>query len=249
LVFLFGGQTHHLIPLYAVGVFLSFTLSQAGMVVHHYRLREKNWRSSLLMNGVGALTTAIVLLVIGGFKFMHGAWMVMVLIPIIVYIFHVIHVHYIKFAREITQSAYIDPVKAVALNHVVVIPISGLHRGVINALNYGKGISKDLRVCYVKTESEADQKLFKDWNQKFPNETLIVLDSDYRSITKPILKFIDDVAKENCGEFITVIFPEFVTAKWYYHPLHNQTAWYIKFALLYRKNVIVTSVKYHLIST
>lgn len=249
LVFLFGGQTHHLIPLYAVGVFLSFTLSQAGMVVHHYRLREKNWVWSLVMNGTGAVTTAIVLIVIGGFKFMHGAWMVMVLIPIIVYAFHIIHVHYIKFAREITQSAYFDISQAAPSNHVVVVPISGLHRGVINALNYGKNISKDLRVCYVKSEPEADEKLLKDWNQKFPNEKLIILESDYRSITKPILKFIDGVARENSGEFITVIFPEFVTAKWYYHPLHNQTAWYIKFALLYRKNIIVTSVKYHLIST
>ena len=249
LVILFGGRTHHLIPLYAVGVFLSFTLSQAGMVVHHYRLREKNWIWSLVMNGTGTITTAVVLVVIGAFKFTHGAWMVMLLIPIIVYIFHKIHVHYVKFAKEISQLNKFEHVSEKPIEHIVVVPISGLHRGVMNALNYGKNISNDVRVCYVKSDDVVDQKMLRDWNQKFPNKTLHMLEPSKYSITTPILKFIDQAAKEHPQEFITVIFPEFVTAKWYYHALHNQTAWYIKFALIYRKNIIVTSVKYHMSST
>lgn len=249
LVVFFGGRTHYLIPLYAVGVFLSFTLSQAGMVIHHYRHREKNWVGSLLMNGLGAITTAIVLVVIASFKFTHGAWMVIVLIPIIVYAFHRIHVHYVMFAREISQSHYDMPKCEKIADHVVVIPISGLHRGVMNAIRYGMSISHDLRVCYVKTDEEAYQRLKAQWDEKFPDMPLHVLDSPYRSISGPLLDFIDQVDKEHPTEFITVIFPEFLTARWHHQLLHNQTAWLIKLALIYRKNVVVTSVKYHLTTT
>ena len=249
LVIMFGGQTHHLIPLYAVGVFISFTLSQAGMVIHHFRLREKGWVGSLMINGLGALTTGIVALVIAGFKFTHGAWMVVVLIPIIVFIFHRIHVHYVMFAREITQSHY-DMKKLERVNeHVVVIPISGLHRGVQNAIRYGMSISHDLRVCFVKTDEESFQRITLAWNEKYPNLQLHVLDSPYRSISGPILDFIDQIANEHPAEFVTVIFPEFVTAKWRHQLLHNQTAWLIKLSLIYRRNIIVTSVKYHLSTT
>lgn len=249
LVIMFGGRTHHLIPLYAVGVFISFTLSQAGMVVHHYRLREKGWQSSLLMNGLGAFTTGLVAIVIAGFKFTHGAWMVIFLIPIIVFIFHRIHVHYVMFAREITQSHY-DMKKLEKVNeHVVVIPISGLHRGVQNAIRYGMSISHDLRVCFVKTDEESFQRIMLAWNEKYPNLKLHVLDSPFRSISGPILDFIDQIAEEHPAEFVTVIFPEFVTAKWRHQLLHNQTAWLIKLSLIYRRNIIVTSVKYHLSTT
>lgn len=249
LVIIFGGRTHHLIPLYAVGVFISFTLSQAGMVVHHYKLREPGWQSSLLINGLGALTTAVVSIVIASFKFTHGAWMVIVLIPIIVYMFHRIHVHYVMFAREISQSHY-DMTKLDKITeHVVVIPISGLHRGVKNAIRYGMSISHDLRVCYVKTDEEAYLRMQQSWDDKFPNLKLHVLESPYRSISGPILDFIDVVSKEHPTEFMTVIFPEFVTAKWHHQLLHNQTAWLIKLSLMYKRNIIVTSVKYHLSTT
>jgi hypothetical protein len=249
LVVLFGGRTHYLIPLYAVGVFLSFTLSQAGMVVHHFRLREKSWIPSMLMNGIGTITTAVVLIVIASFKFTHGAWMVIVLIPIIVYAFHRIHFHYVMFARELTQSHYDMPVCEKLTDHVVVIPISGLHRGVMNAIRYGQGISHDLRVCFVKTDEESHQRMITAWNDKFPNQVLHVLESPYRSISEPILSFIDQVSKEHPTEFVTVIFPEFVTAKWHHQLLHNQTAWLIKLSLIYKKNIVVTSVKYHLKTT
>ncbi len=249
LVIFFGGRTHHLIPLYAVGVFLSFTLSQAGMVVHHFRLREKGWFPSMLMNGLGTLTTAVVLLVIASFKFTHGAWMVIVLIPMIVYAFQRIHFHYVMFGRELAQSHYDIAICEKVTDHVVVIFISGLHCGVMNAIRYGQGISHDLRVCFVKTDEEAYGRMITTWNDKFPNLPLHVLESPYRSISEPILNFIDQVAKEHPAEFVTVIFPEFVTAKWHHQLLHNQTAWLIKLSLMYKKNVVVTSVKYHLKTT
>jgi len=249
LVIFFGGHTHSLIPLYAVGVFLSFTLSQAGMVVHHWKLREKGWFPSMLMNALGTVVTFCVLIVIGSFKFTHGAWVVVLVIPIIVYSFHRIHVHYIMFARELTQSHYDIEKCDKVTDHVVVIPISGLHLGVMNAIRYGKSISNDIRVCFVKTDDISAQRMLDAWNAKFPDSKLYVLDSPYRSISEPILDFIDDVRKEHPTEFITVIFPEFVTYKWYHQLLHNQTAWLIKLSLIYKKNVIVTSVKYHLSTT
>lgn len=249
LVFLFGGRTHFLIPLYAVGVFLSFTISQAGMVVRHYRLREKGWVPSLIMNATGMVTTAVVLVVISVFKFTHGAWMVIVLIPLLVYAFHRIHVHYTMFARELSQSHYDMVIGDKVTEHIVVIPISGLHRGVMNAIRYGQSISQDLRICFVQTDEESGERMRAAWNAKFPDRKLHFLESPYRSISEPILKFIDDVSKEHPAEFITVIFPEFMTAKWYHQLLHNQTAWLIKLSLIYKKRVIVTSVKYHLTTT
>lgn len=249
LVILFRGNTHSLIPLYAVGVFLSFTLSQAGMVVHHWKHREKNWIPSMAMNATGMALTFCVLIVIGTFKFTQGAWMVIVTIPIIVYAFHRVHVHYVMFARELSQSHYDMHDQTEVKDHVVVIPISGLHLGVMNAIRYGKSVSKDVRVIYVKTDETAAQRMLDTWSNKFPDLKLHVLDSPYRSISGPILNFIDQVRNEHPSEFITVIFPEFVTYKWYHQLLHNQTAWLIKLSLIYKKNVIVTSVKYHLSTT
>ena len=121
--------------------------------------------------------------------------------------------------------------------------------GVMNAIRYGMSISHDLRVCYVKTDDEAYHRLKAQWDEKFPEMTLHILDSPYRSISGPLLDFIDQVDKERPTEFITVIFPEFLTARWHHQLLHNQTAWLIKLSLIYKKNVIVTSVKYHLETT
>lgn len=249
LVIFFGGRTHALIPLYAVGVFLSFTLSQSGMVVHHWKHREKHWIPSMMLNGLGALVTAVVLIIIASFKFTHGAWLILVVIPIIVYTFHRIHVHYIMFARELTQSHY-DITRCDKMHdHAVIIPISGLHKGVMKAISYGKSISEDLRVCFVKTDEDAAVRLQNQWNEKFPDLKLYMLESPYRSISEPIIDFINHVAKEHPTEMTTVIFPEFVTAKWYHQLLHNQTAWLIKLSLIYKRNIVVSSVKYHLTTT
>jgi len=249
LVIFFGGRTHYLIPLYSVGVFLSFTLSQCGMVIHHFKYKQKGWKLSALMNSFGMTCTAVVLIVVSIFKFTHGAWMVIVVIPIIVYAFQRIHFHYVMFGREMAQSHY-DIEKCEKLtDNVVVIPISGLHRGVMNAIRYGQTISNDLRICFVKTDDESYDRMMTAWTQKFPDLKLHVLESPYRSISEPIVDFIDQISKERQTEFVTVIFPEFVTARWHHQLLHNQTAWLIKLSLMYKKNVIVTSVKYHLKTT
>lgn len=249
LIIFFGGRTHFLIPLYSVGVFLSFTLSQCGMVIRHVKLKQKGWKISALISGFGMICTAVVLVVVAIFKFTHGAWMVIVVIPVLVYSFQRIHFHYVMFGREMAQSHY-DIEKCEKLtDNVVVIPISGLHRGVMNAIRYGQTISNDLRICFVKTDEESYGRMMTAWTQKFPGQQLHVLESPYRSISEPIVDFIDQISKEHPAEFVTVIFPEFVTAKWHHQLLHNQTAWLIKLSLIYKKNVIVTSVKYHLKTT
>jgi amino acid transporter len=249
LIIFFKGRTHYLIPLYSVGVFLSFTLSQAGMVVRHYKLRQPGWKQGLALNGFGMCCTAVVLCVVAAFKFEHGAWVVVIIIPAIIYSFHRIHLHYVMFAREISKSHYEVGSCDKLTDHVVIIPISGLHMGVMNAIRYGKGIGQDLRVCFVKTDEESYVRIQKMWSEKFPNMKLHVLESPYRSISEPIIDFIRQASREHPTEFITVIFPEFVTAKWHHQLLHNQTAWLIKLSLIYKKNVVVTSVKYHLETT
>ena len=249
LIIFFKGRTHFLIPLYSVGVFLSFTLSQAGMVVRQLKLKEPGWKMGLAISGFGMICTFVVLCIVATFKFTHGAWVVVIVIPAIVYVFHRIHVHYVMFGREMAQSHY-DIEKCEKINdHIVIIPISGLHRGVMNAIRYGKSIGQDLRICYVKTDEESYERLRKAWDDKFPDMQLHVLESPYRSISEPIIDYIRKASREHPTEFVTVIFPEFVTAKWHHQLLHNQTAWLIKLSLIYKKNVVVTSVKYHLETT
>lgn len=249
LIVFFQGRTHYLIPLYSVGVFLSFSLSQSGMVIRHLKLRQKGWQWAIARNGFGLVCTAVVLCIVAAFKFAHGAWVVVLVIPAMVYLFHRIHVHYIMFAREISQSHYHMPTCEKVTEHTVIIPISGLHLGVMNAIRYGMSITHDLRICFVKTDEASYERMMSSWKEKFPNLKLHVLESPYRSISGPILDFIDQVNQEEPTEFITVIFPEFVTARWHHQLLHNQTAWLIKLSLIYRKNVVVTSVKYHLTTT
>ena len=166
------------------------------MVVHHWKLREKNWIPSMIMNIIGTVFTFCVLIVIGSFKFTQGAWLVVLVIPLIVYAFHRTHVHYVMFARELSQSHYDMSKLAEVKDHVVIIPISGLHLGVKNAIRYGMSISKDLRICFAKTDEASQKRMMESWNDKFPDLKLHVLDSPYRSIPTPILEFIEQIRKE-----------------------------------------------------
>jgi amino acid transporter len=247
LIVLFGGTTHHLIPLYAVGVFLSFTLSQIGMVVHHWREREPHWIKSTFFNALGGISTFVVLLVIGATKFVHGAWMVVILIPLLVLFFRKINRHYLQVGKQLGAPArnlkqdLTSPVK-----HTAIVPVSGLHPGVIEALRYATTIAKDVRACYIDLDTEATARLKANWEAVAPGIPLTVIKSPYRSVIRPIIEFVDDVAKTTHDDTITVIVPEFVTAKWYHQFLHNQTALLLRAALRARENTVVTSVRYHL---
>lgn len=244
LLIVFRGTTHNLVPLYAVGVFLSFTMSQFGMVRHHWILRERNWRISLVINFIGGLVTFAVLSVVAMTKFAHGAWMVILLIPIFVMWFRATREHYRKASAQLALVGEVT--LGEPINHVVVLPISGIHRGVIDAIKYSKSISKDVRAVYVELDPAASERLRAAWEKLETGIPLVMLPSPYRSVITPILNYIRSVDREAEDDMLTVVIPEFVTARWWEGIYHNQTAFLIKAALMFEKGKVVSSVRYHL---
>jgi amino acid transporter len=245
LLIVFRGDTHALIPLYAVGVFISFTLSQAGMVRHWYRERGPGWRWRLLINGTGALLTGVVTLVIAVTKFTHGAWIVVLLVPILVLMFQSVNRHYALVADQLSLEGYGGPPP---IRHTVLVPIGDVHRGVVAAVQYAKLLSPEAKAVYVETDPGATRRLEEKWIKWGMGVPLVILTSPYRSVLTPLLEYIDHLQEEQ-GEIrrvVTVVLPEFIPRRWWQHLLHNQTALLIKGALLFRKDVIVTDVPYHL---
>jgi hypothetical protein len=249
LICFFKGETHLLIPLYAIGVFLSFTLSQGGMVLHHLREKRPGWVPALCFNLLGAITTTIILIVIATTKFMMGAWMVVLFIPLLVLIFTRIHTHYVNVGKELTLNGQTPPSKLEPYRHTVIVPISGIHRGVIDALRYALSISDDVRACYVEIDSATTEKMQAEWQKWAKEVPFVVLKSPYRSVITPLLEYLDDLEQTTHRDLITVIIPEFVTSKWRHQVLHNQTALLIRTALLFKPRKVVTSVRYHLRGT
>ena len=246
LLVIFKGTTNNLIPLYAIGVFLSFTLSQSGMVIHHLKEKQAGWVHSLILNGLGALTTLIVLLDIASSKFLSGAWMVIIMIPILILIFLRIHKHYLAVGKELSLIGQTPDPTFAPIRHTVIIPISGIHRGVLEALRYALSISPDVRACYVELDPEATERVKTEWAKWAPQVPFVVLKSPYRSVVQPLINYIDDVEEVSHDDMITIVVPEFVTAKWWHRLLHNQTAIFIRAALMFKKGKVVTSVRYHL---
>lgn len=244
LIVIFRGTTHYLIPLYAVGVFLSFTFSQSGMVRYHLREREKNWHFSILLNGIGAIVTFVVLCVLGFSKFLDGAWIVFLVIPILVVWFRATREHYRKAAAQLALADDVDLSRQI--KHTVLLPISGLHRGVIDAIKYARSISSDVRALYVELDPAAAERLKTQWAALKTGIRLDILPSPYRSVVGPILDYIHNVEKEADDDIVTVVIPEFVTAHWWEGIYHNQTAFVIRAALLFERGKVVTSVRYHL---
>jgi amino acid transporter len=296
LVIAFGGDTSRLIPLYAVGVFLSFTLSQSGMVRHWLKERAtvrakrttareeseerkasnnngnpghalpdaqlavaethapyfvsdevtnpSHWKKSIVINGLGAVATFVVLCVFVTTKFIHGAWIVVVLIPLLVLMFRSIHKHYVRVANQLSTEG-VEPLHEI--KNTVIVPISGIHRGVINALEYAKSITAGrVRAIYVDFDEEATHKLQEKWERWGSGVELVVLQSPYRSLTRPLLRYIERLRRRQDNDFVTVVLPEFVPARWWQQLLHNQSSLLLKGSLLFKKGVIVTSVPYHL---
>jgi amino acid transporter len=295
LVIAFGGDTSRLIPLYAVGVFLSFTLSQAGMVRHWLKERARihaqkmeagiepkaqslfsgeddseplpdvelaaagtrksafvtdevtapsEWKKSIIINAVGAVATFIVLCVFIATKFIHGAWIVVVVIPLLVMMFRAIHKHYLMVARQLSTEG-LEHLHAI--RHTVIVPISGIHRGVINALQYAKSIAPDNVIAvYVDFDEDATLKLREKWEQWGTGIKLTVLPSPYRELTRPLLRYIARVERKHDNDMLTIVVPEFIPAKWWQHLLHNQSSLLLKGSLLFKRGVVVTSVPYHL---
>ncbi|MDA8234964.1 MAG: APC family permease [Clostridia bacterium] len=244
LVIIFQGNVHALIPLYAVGVFLSFTLSQTGMVARWIRKKERGWLSHALINGFGAMVTGTVLVVIAITKFTHGAWMVIVLIPLIVLLFTKIHEHYLDVAKELAYHG--EPVVK-PNRHTIVIPLASLTRVVANTVEYAKTLSPDIVAVHISIDDEKAEKLRRKWGELEPDIKLVTIPSPYRAILTPLLEYINELeAQSRPGELITVLIPEFVTRKWWQYFLHNQSGLLLKTALLLRKDIVVASVPFHL---
>jgi amino acid transporter len=285
LIVIFKGNEQSMLPLYALGVFISFTLSQAGMVVHWKRLRQAdeakrrireeeeihrteaadtgaasheaerlealdrdaggNWLLSMVINSVGAVVSFVVLVVITVTKFSHGAWAVVLLIPVIVWLFRSIRDHYLEIAKQLSTEGLVT--ESSIARHQVLVPISGIHRGVIFALDYAKSIAPGhVTAVYVDFNEEATEKLREKWPRWGKGVELVILQSPYRSLARPLLRYIERLSRQSEKQMITVLLPEFVPAKWWHQLLHNQSSLLLKGALLFKKGVIVTSVPYHL---
>jgi hypothetical protein len=243
LLVIFGGDTHALIPLYMIGVFVSFTLSQAGMVVHWRTLREPGWRTSAAINGFGAIVTGVVLLVVAMTKAAEGAWIIILMIPTLVIIFNITRRHYDRVASELTlRDWHPEP----AGRHVVLVPIGSVQRAVVKALRYARTLAGDVRAVYVELDPAATKAVRHQWAEWGQGTDLVVLDSPYRSLMEPLLEYIEEVQRTDPGGYVTVILPEFVPRRLWQHLLHNQHALLIKGALLFKPNIVVTSVPFHL---
>ncbi|OFW05297.1 MAG: amino acid permease [Acidobacteria bacterium RIFCSPLOWO2_02_FULL_67_36] len=244
LLVLYSGDTHSLIPLYMIGVFVSFTLSQAGMVAHWRRLRGPGWKASAAINGFGAIVTGIVFIVVAATKAREGAWIILVLIPLHVLVFRATRRHYDVVASQLSLKGWTRD--AIRRHNTVLVPISGVHRAVVQAIEYARTLSTDVRAVYVNVDPAVTEHLRRDWAQWGQGVPLAVLDSPYRSLMEPFLEYIEQVDAERPDAFVTVVLPEFVPAKWWHHLFHNQRALLIKGALLFKPNVVVTSVPFHL---
>jgi amino acid transporter len=237
------GEVTHLIPLYAVGVFTGFTLSQFGMVKHHLKEREPGWRGSMVINGVGAVATGIVLLVVGISKFTKGAWLPIVVIPLLVMMLKGIKRHYDMVRASL---AIPDDWRAPRLNHTVVVLVGGVHRGVLEAMSYARSLAPNHLVAVsVVSDEEEQERIHQAWEAHGLDTPLDIVYSPYRELSRPILKFIDEIDARWDNDIVTVLIPEFVVRRWWEHILHNQTALFLKGRLLFREGVVVTSVPYH----
>jgi amino acid transporter len=244
LIALYHADTHALIPLYAVGVFLSFTLAQAGMVVHHQKLQESGWRSGMVINSLGAVTTGVVTILLAVEKFWEGAWLILLAIPLLIILFLKINNHYRSIGKQLALPA--DTYCPVSIEHTVLVLVSSLNRGTIPALEYAKTISSRVEAVNVELNPAATAMLRGEWEKWGCGIPLVVLPSPFRTITEPILDYIDEVESRYEHDLVTVIVPEFVTKQWWHNLLHNQTALMIKTLLRFRKGKVVTTVRYYL---
>jgi amino acid transporter len=244
LVAAFHGNTEGLIPLYAVGVFIPFTLSQLGMMVRWYRMRPKGWKSKFAVNTVGMLTTLTITLIFIITKF-TSVWMAFIFLPLVMFIFFRIHLHYLNTADQLRIQ--LDTDKPVIKGSTVVVPVSGVTRAVLHSISYAKSLTENVVAVYVGFDEEEIQKIEQKWEEWNPGVRLIVLRSRYRSVMRPLAKFIDTVEwKTAATDHITILIPQFITKHWWQAVLHNQTSLFIRSYLMNQKDIVVATVPYHL---
>jgi amino acid transporter len=247
LVVVFGGDTHALIPLYAVGVFIDFTISQAGMVRHWWLERSPGWRRRMTINAVGCLATAIVAVVVTSVKFVDGAYLVLMLIPVLVAGMLFIHRQYEAQARELHVREDLV-VEGPHREQRVVVPVNGINRAVIQAVNFGRTMSRDIRAVYVTEGGEAAEALRLRWERQVPGVPLVIVESPFRAVISPVLAYLDvlDQAWPPDKEvpITVVVLPEYVARHWWERLLYNQTAKRLKAAIVGRDHTVIADVPY-----
>jgi len=241
LVWLFHGDTSALIPLYAIGVFVCFTLSQAGMVVHWRKLRDAGWSRRATLNGLGAVATGVVAVIQIVTKFLHGAWVVVLIIPLIILLLRAIHRHYATFAEDVRFRGQ-SPL--MFLHHTVVVPVNRITQATSAALVYATAISEDVRALYVETDVETTAAIRAEWDAWDIGVPLHVAPSPFRSVLKPLVGYVNELMSTGETDLVSIVVPEVVPRRWWEHLLHNKTALYIRTAFLFRPNVIVIAVPF-----
>ncbi len=262
LIILFQAQVTALIPLYAIGVFLSFTLSQTGMAVRWLRssrLKEgeeitqqggivrydPRWRLKLVINGLGAVVTAVVMVVFAVAKFAQGAWVIVLLVPTLVLIFFRIHHHYKDVSRHLSLESFGAPAR-VKRNRVLLL-IGGVHRGIVHALRYARSLSEDITAVYVAADPVEAEKVKQKWEQWGDGVRLVILDSPYRQLLEPLLAYIGEMAVDRQPqEMLTIVVPQFVPAHWWQKYLHMNTAQILRSELLRQRDIVVMEVPHHI---
>jgi hypothetical protein len=249
----FGGSTGALLPLYAVSVFLAFTCSQAGMVAHWVREQGPGWRIKAAVNGIGATVTGFVALmaavttlmnpdlpIVPGLPIGWGSWLIVVIIPVLVLFFKSIKRHYDKVSEARRLPSTAPPPREI--RNTVVVPIARIDRPAIEALRYAKSLSNDVTAVHVAAEGDHAEDLEKDWARWGEDVPLTVIDSPYRSLTRPLLQYLAELKRNQNVDYVTVILPEYVPGSWWEHLLHGQSGQMLKWRLLFSPGFVVTSV-------
>jgi amino acid transporter len=261
LIIVFRARVDLLIPLYAIGVFLSFTLSQIGMARRWWKIGhleegqevveagsvlryEKGWHTKMLINSFGALCTAIVMFIFAITKFREGAWVVLIIIPVLVKLFFTIHGHYKDLAAHLTLDKF-SGLPARQTRHRVIMPLSGLHQGTLEALRYAKLLSHDVTAVHVSIESEETEKVRKKWKTWGEGTRLVILDSPFRLFIEPLLEYLEEIIdNRQPNETITIVVPQFIPSKRWHQALHMRTADFLRQELLSKPGVVITDVPY-----
>lgn len=260
LVIAFRASVTALIPLYAIGVFLSFTLSQAGMARRWWRVGhlapgaekvergstlryESGWRLKMVINGFGAVATFIVMCIFATTKFHDGAWIIVFLVPGLVFVFSRIHRHYLQLARQLSLERYNASLHI--RRHRVILPIGGVHRGTLVALAYARALADDVTAVHVALDAAEAERVRQKWEIWGEGVRLVILDSPYRLLIEPLLAYINKIdAQRQPGEVISIIVPQFVPKHWWSNALHAQTAFILRMALLFKRGIVITDVPY-----
>lgn len=245
LLVIFRGDAHALIPLYAIGVFVSFTLSQSGMVRRWLVKKGPHWRKKLIVNGIGAVTTGVATIIIASTKFMHGAWIVFLLVTILILMFQGIRSHYKAVAEQIALDRR-GTRPPLPRRNIVIIPISGLNRAVVRAVDFARSRPGEIRAIYVDLDPEESAKVKIQWAQWGGGINLIALASPYRSVLGSLIEYIEEILEKEPNTWVTVVIPEILPARWWQNILHNQRAFMLKAALLFKERVILIDVPFHL---